>query len=174
MTAKNNHSQVAAFFQSVIVLISRWIKIAPNFSLVGAFSFNQKRWWSALLPIVIFDLVKGGFYSGFIFTYLGFSAYYLLGRLAKTWKTKLLLLPAASFLFFLISNLGVWIYWYQPTWQGLLKTYTLALPFYRNTFISDLVFGSIFIGAGVFAKKFEKKSVLKEILLPDACISDSK
>ncbi len=138
--SKNNVLKLA---QSFLILISRLIKIAPNFSLVGGFIYNQSSWWASLIPVFLFDLLKGGFYQGFIFTYLGFAGYYLLGRLAQNnWKKQMMILPLASFLFFLMSNLGVWLYWYQPTWQGLVKTYTLALPFYRNTLCSDLVFGT--------------------------------
>jgi hypothetical protein len=146
MLKRKNKRIIQKLGRSLLVLASRWVKLAPNFSLVGGFIYNQDSWWASLVPLVIFDLLKGGFYQGFIFTYLGFASYYLLGRLVQNnWKKKIMILPIASLLFFLISNFGVWLYWYEPTWSGLIKTYTLALPFYRNTLLSDVIFGTSFI-----------------------------
>lgn len=124
------------------VLASRFVALAPNFSPLGSFGFFNGNLVAFFGSIIVFDLVKGGFYPGFWLTYLGFAGYWLLGKVAGShFKKRLVLLPAASFTFFLLSNLGVWWYYFPHTGEGLLRCYLLALPFYRNTFISDLVFG---------------------------------
>jgi hypothetical protein len=119
------------------------IEILPaNMSPLGSFGFFGGNTVLYFVSIIAFDLLVKGTYAGFWFTYLGFAMYPLLGYLArKNWKHQALLLPAASFLFFLLSNLGVWWYWFDHTWEKLLLCYTLALPFYQRTLIGDLAFG---------------------------------
>jgi hypothetical protein len=126
---------------AIAVFISRLGVFPPNISAVGSFGF-----FSQNLPLYVaitigFDLLIGGLYKGFWFTYLGFFAYYLFGRFAKTLPKQIVLLPLASFTFFLLSNLGVWWYWYPHTIDGLLRCYLLAVPFYRNTLIGEVLFG---------------------------------
>lgn len=132
---------VKNFSGFLLVFISRLVGFAPNFSPLGSFGFHSKSVLFFFASIIAFDFLKGGFYPGFLFTYLGFLSYVSLGKLAKTTQQKVVFLPVASFLFFLISNFGVWFFWYERSLQGLLTCYALALPFYKNTLMSDLVFG---------------------------------
>ena len=48
---------------------------------------------------------------------------------------------AAAVSFFLISNFAVWAFgtMYPHNWAGLIQCYTMAIPFFRNTFASDLI-----------------------------------
>ncbi len=53
----------------------------------------------------------------------------------------------SSVSFFVISNFAVWMSYhtmYAATWQGLVNCYTAAIPFYRTTFASDLIWTAIF------------------------------
>lgn len=127
---------------AVAVVVSRLNVLPANVNLLGSFGFFSQSWLGFAVSIFVFDKFIGGFYRGFLWTYLGFAGYYLLGRLAaKSWRRQVLLLPTASFLFFLLSNFGVWYNWYPHTWSGLLECYLLAVPFYKNTLLGDLVFG---------------------------------
>ena len=136
-----------------LTLILRFGFLPPNVSGVGAVGFFSRSITPLIITTLGFDLLKGGFYSGFWWTYAGFLGYWVLGRLAgKNTMKKFAFLPSASLLFFLVSNFGVWLSWYPQTWQGFLTCYTLALPFYRNTLIGDLVFGSVIITVTQFAK----------------------
>lgn len=125
---------------ALAVFISRLDLLPANVSPVGSFGFfgNFRLFF---ITIILFDWLVGGFYPSFWVTYLGFAMYPLLGRIAKNTKLKILLLPLASFMFFLISNLGVWWYWYPHTITGLTTCYLLAVPFYKRTLIGDLIFG---------------------------------
>lgn len=123
------------------VFVSRLGYLPANISPLGSFGFFGKNKWLFFTTIVLFDWLVGGFYPGFWITYLGFAMYPLLGKLAKNTRLKLILLPLASFLFFLVSNFGVWWYWYPHTLTGLITCYLLAVPFYKQTLIGDLVFG---------------------------------
>lgn len=156
-----NQANLAKLAAGLAVLISRFLTILPNFSLVGSFGFHSSSFLSFTVSFFVFDLIKGGFYPGFLFTYLGFFAYFALGRLAKnSLKKKIILLPLASLVFFLLSNFGVWWYWYPHTMAGLSKCYTLALPFYKNTLLSDLVFGWGYLVIRELGGLFVKKQLL--------------
>src|SRR5215471_21767610 len=53
----------------------------------------------------------------------------------------------SSVSFFLISNFAVWAAWpqmYPRSFSGLMTSYTLALPFFRGTLESDLLFSLAF------------------------------
>ncbi|MBT3249902.1 MAG: hypothetical protein HN846_03910 [Candidatus Pacebacteria bacterium] len=134
---KNSKSTIIA----VAAFVSRLGYLPANISPLGSFGFFGKNKWLFFATIIIFDWLVGGFYPGFWVTYLGFAMYPLLGRLARSTRLKLTLLPLASFSFFLISNFGVWWYWYPHTITGLTTCYLLAVPFYKQTLIGDLVFG---------------------------------
>ena len=47
---------------------------------------------------------------------------------------------AGAISFFILSNLGSWLMWYPHTWEGLVECYTLAIPFFRHTLLSMVVF----------------------------------
>jgi len=127
---------------AILVFFSRLRVLPANFSPLGSFGFFSQNWLLFFVSIFIFDAFVGGFYQGWELNYLGFLMYPLLGRLAnQKLHRQLVLLPTASVLFFILSNLGVWWYWFPHTVEGLLACYTLALPFYRHTLLSDLVFG---------------------------------
>jgi hypothetical protein len=125
------------------ILIVRISKILPaNFSPLGTFGFFSNNPIFYFLSILIFDYFFAGFYLGQTWVYLAFSIYPLLGYLSHNKiKRQVFLIPIASFLFFLISNFGVWLNWYPRTTEGLLQCYLLALPFYGRTLLGDLFFG---------------------------------
>ncbi len=130
---------------ALAVFATRGGVLPPNVSPLGASGFATKKCIWFFLGILAFDYFRGGFYPGVLLTYVGFAAYPFLGRLAgNSLRKQVILLPLASLLFFLLSNLGVWWFWYPQTWAGLVLCYTMALPFYRNTFISDLGFFTVF------------------------------
>ena len=61
----------------------------------------------------------------------------------------------ASILFFIISNFGVWLSDpdYPLTWSGLVLCYEMAIPFFRNTLASDLLYTGAFFGLMEWAKR---------------------
>ncbi len=55
--------------------------------------------------------------------------------------------------FFLVSNFAVWAAWpqmYPRSFNGLMMSYTAALPFFRGTVESDLFFSLAFFGTPLF------------------------
>lgn len=127
---------------ALAVFGSRLGHLPANFSPLGSFGFFGGQPILFFAVIIGFDVFVRGLYPGFWLTYLGFAAYPIFGYLSRgRVKFQLLGLPAASFSFFLLSNLGVWWYWYELTFANLLLVYSLALPFYQRTLIGDLFFG---------------------------------
>lgn len=55
---------------------------------------------------------------------------------------------SASLCFFLLTNFAVWAWgdMYPHTLSGLADCYVLALPFFRNTLLSDVVYTSVLFG----------------------------
>lgn len=141
------------------ILAIRIAKILPaNFTPLGAFGFFSSQPIFYFMSIIFFDYFFGGFYSGQAWVYLAFSIYPILGYLSRgKIKRQLLFIPLASFLFFLVSNFGVWLNWYPKNLQGLWQCYVLALPFYGRTLMGDLVFA---YGYLLFKKLKQRKLLL--------------
>jgi hypothetical protein len=140
------------FLISVIVLavLSRFLPHPPNFTPIAAIAllsskgFNN-RWIVFLIPIVslfISDLFIG-LYDTIPFVYVSFALIALLGLSVK--KIKISTVLMSSTLFFLVSNFGVWLLHYPNSIEGIVQCYTLALPFFLNTILGDLVYGALLI-----------------------------
>lgn len=135
---------------ATLVFTTRLGMFPANINPTGSFGFFGNP-WLYFLSIILFDQFIGGRYPGFWWTYLGFTAYSMLGFISKKIVAKCslapwLLLPTASLLFFMLSNGGVWWHWYPHTLEGLSTCYTLALPFYARTLVGDIIFGYSYLG----------------------------
>jgi hypothetical protein len=55
---------------------------------------------------------------------------------------------AASLLFFVVTNFGVWLMsgWYTHTFGELVRCYALAIPFFHYTVAGDLLFSGALFG----------------------------
>ena len=65
--------------------------------------------------------------------------------------------------FFIVSNFGVWFsgFMYPLTFDGLLSCYIAAIPFFRATLASNILFSFILFG-GYYALQKEVKSLQLE------------
>jgi hypothetical protein len=56
---------------------------------------------------------------------------------------------AGSILFFLVTNFGVWATssMYEKTFSGLMRSYQMGIPFFRNTLLGDLFYTALFFFA---------------------------
>lgn len=130
-------------------VICRLIPHPPNFSPVTAIAlfsglnFTNKR-IAFLIPLLILflsDLIMG-ISAINLFVYSGFLAIVFLGTKVKSIKFTNILL--GSFIFFLISNFGVWILGYPKNIEGLILCYSMAIPFFGYSIAGDLFFGYLF------------------------------
>lgn len=159
------------FYLSLIIcVVARLIPHPANFTPLGSLILlnSKKSSWKtgvalAILAMIITDLFLGFSYSS-LFVYAGFALYAFWGQIKKL--NPVLTVTFGSISFFLISNFGVWTgSWYPHTWQGLVSCFVNAIPFYRNTLISDLVFTTVFLALGYAYKIFANKFHIKEELV---------
>lgn len=131
-------------------ILSRFLPHPPNFTPIAAIAllsskgFNN-RWVVFLIPIVslfISDLFIG-LHATIPFVYISFILIALLGLYIK--KINIVSVLLSSTIFFLVSNFGVWLLYYPISIEGLVQCYTLALPFFFNTVLGDLVYGALLI-----------------------------
>ncbi|NTU47327.1 hypothetical protein HGA88_06935 [Candidatus Roizmanbacteria bacterium] len=168
------NSKLFVFFTLLIVgIASRLVPHEPNFVAVGAVSMVAGYYFSKkvalLLPasiMIISDCVLG-FHATMPWVYGSFIAIALGSHLLKNKLhiTNVIALSfASSFAFFVTTNFGVWIATelYMKNFSGLVECYYYALPFFRNTVLSDLFYSGIFFSAIYFA---QNKNFLTQIRL---------
>ncbi len=149
----------------VALAASRFIPHPPNFTSLIALSFYVPALLGLkFLPVVIFSFVLTDIFIGYhnmlFFTWgsvviIGLISNYFASSLSKRLGGALI----AAFLFFLITNFGVWTTGsYGYNFEGLLDSYVLALPFFGYTFVSTLIF-SVLIETVYKFSKFNLKNI---------------
>ena len=132
-------------FAAIIRLMPHHPNFAPitAMALFGGLNFQNKKlaYSIPLLAMIISDLFLG-FYSISIFVYTSFIAITFIGTVIN--KINISNIFLSSLLFFIITNLGVWILGYPMTLEGLLTCFTLALPFFGYALTGDLFFSLLF------------------------------
>ncbi len=145
----------------LIAALTRLVPHPPNFAPITAMSlfagayFTRKQlaFIVPLLAMLISDLFLG-FYTISIFVYLSFALITWMGQQKNRVTPKLVLL--GSVLFFLISNLGVWLLYYPKTIDGLLTCFTLAIPFFATSLMGDIFYSIILVfGFSAVSKRWQ-------------------
>jgi hypothetical protein len=102
------------------------------------------------------------FPSGSLWIYGAILFTVLIGKLLiKNIKLSTVFLSSlsASFLFFIVTNFGVWFssIMYPKSLLGLIECYTLAIPFFGNALIGDIVYSVVLFTSYslVFSNRFE-------------------
>lgn len=136
----------------------RLIPHVPNFAPIGAialFGGALLRWrlaiWLPLAIMITSDAVLG-FYPGIIYTWTAFLLVTTWGMLfQKRHFLSRITIGAlgSSIIFFVVSNLGVWVAsgMYAHSIAGLLQCYAMALPFFKMTLLSDMLYSAALFGA---------------------------
>ena len=112
--------------------------------------------YALLLPLAA--MLVGDIFLGFydlklmFFVYASFALAGMIGYLIRNCKNVLTISAAsisASTLFYVITNWAVWQFspFYEKTTEGLMLSYTLALPFFRGALVGDLFYTFAFFGA---------------------------
>jgi len=151
----------------VVSIAGRFIPHPPNFTPVGAFALfvgvylARKHRWGLLLPLSVMFLTDLfiGFYNWKLMAavYFSFFAYGVIGMIVAEKKNVATVIfggLAGGLFFYLTANFGVWAFtnWYPHTFEGLVLSYTMALPFLRYTLLGNIVFTAVFFGAYEFIR----------------------
>ncbi len=146
---------------SGIILFAALMRLVPhypNFTPIAAIALFGgahlgKKHLAFIIPLValfISDLFLG-FHNMMIPVYLGFVLIVLLGTLFRNNVRIPYVIGgslAGSVLFFLVTNFGVWAMtpYYPPTLEGLMMSYTMAIPFFHAAALGDLFYNAVFFG----------------------------
>ena len=147
------------------VVAARWLPHPPNFTpitalaLFGGASFADKRaaFSVPLLGLIVSDLVLG-FYVITPVVYGSFALIVGLGlwlRRRKSFSRVAFAAVASALLFFVVTNFGVWALGglYPKTAAGLGDCYVAAIPFFRNTLGSSLLYSALLFGGLALVEK---------------------
>lgn len=136
--------------------ILRVVPHPANFAPIGAMALFGGAVlpgaWAFVVPLAALFLsdVVLGFYAGWIWVYGSFALIVLIGMALRRGRTVLRVAGAAvasSVLFFVVTNFGEWLGpLYPHTLAGLGADFIAAIPFFRNTALSDLVYALAFFG----------------------------
>ena len=156
MKNKKENFVLAIIFILTGILL-RLVPHAPNFSPISAIAlfsgaYLSKKWG---IFIAVFAMAVSDFFIGLYdikimaSVYLSFIISVLLGSLVKKNRNCVAFVSLASSIsFFIITNLAVFVFspWYEKTINGLIYCYFLALPFLKNTVMSDIFYTFLFFG----------------------------
>jgi hypothetical protein len=173
-------SQRLVWLAVALVVFGVAMRILPhpaNLAPVGAIALfggavlpKRLSWWLPLAVMLLSDVYLG-FYHGIAFTWAAFllvGVYGMSLRKRSNWFRVPFGAMGSAVIFFVVSNFGVWAQGqlYAHTWDGLVQCYTMALPFFRNTFFGDFVYAWLLFGLYAFAFKLaasQNKTVSQEI-----------
>jgi hypothetical protein len=176
-----------------IAAVSRLFPILPNFQpmtalalFAGAIFFSNKK-FALMIPVsamIFSDILLHFFSQRLIGYYIGFhesmAAVYLSLALVSifaikfTRNNKLSTILAGSvfgaMIFFLITNFSSWLLSpdinnlpYSKDFNGFIRCYTEAIPFFRNTLLSSMIYSFVMFGAYNLAEKYALNLVPEKI-----------
>ena len=155
----SNHARLIALISAIFVAAAlRLVPHPPNFTPIGAMALFSGAYLgrkalafaAPLGALLLSDLVLG-FYHGQATVYFSVALIVMLGMVALSRVSPLRVAGAAvlsSVLFFLITNLGMWLFsgFYPRTMLGLEACYVAAIPFFQNTIAGDLFYATLLFG----------------------------
>ena len=143
----------------IALAASRFVPHPPNFTSLLALSFYIPAMLginyipALLISFFITDLIIGMHNL----TFFTWGSVLIIGLISKYFKNGYFNRICGSLIgvciFFIITNFGVWALdasLYSKNFEGLIKCYVMAIPFFAHTLISTLVFSSIIEGINVF------------------------
>ena len=149
-----------AFILITLGIAARFLPHPANFAPIGAIAIFSGLYlpkkWALILPLaaMFFSDLFIGFYAWPIMlsVYSGFIIMGLIGLAVRKNKKLSTILGGTilgSVIFYLLTNGAVWAFdsLYPPTAAGLLQSYYLAIPFFRNSLLGDLFYTGVLVGA---------------------------
>ena len=143
----------------LILALFRLMPHPPNFTPIIAVAIMSSYFFkniylsfAVLLISMLLSDIFIGFYPDIFFVYLSLcliTFIFFQINFKINYKSLFIFGFFGSLIFYLISNFGVWIVGnlYEKNLSGLMSCYFLAIPFFKNTFFSTLLFSySAFFG----------------------------
>jgi hypothetical protein len=148
----------------ILIIISRIIPHPHNFTPIISFAIMgswlfQNQMKTIILTFIIMvtsDLILG-FYENIFYVYAALLFIILSFAKNKKYNYQNLILKGflGSLIFFVLTNFCVWIFEdiYPKTLSGIFSCFIYAIPFFKNTLISTVMFNYIIFY--IFKKKIE-------------------
>lgn len=149
----------------LLAILSRFLPHPPNFAPItaialfgGAYFTNRSLVWLLPIAIMLISDFFLGFHNTILYVYGTFILIALVGlRLYGnvTMSSVISCSLLGSVLFFIITNLGVWLSggYYPMTLEGLTTCYVSAIPFFHYTLAGDLVYSGVLFGAAEYSRR---------------------
>lgn len=144
----------------VFGVASRFLPHAWNFTPVTAIALFTAAYFGwrysavALFGLMFVSDIFLGFYHWPIMlsVYASFGFAVLVGYFLKNNRsvgTVALGTLSSSLVFFLVTNWAVWQFgtMYDHSWPGLIQSYVMALPFFKNSFAGDFFYTGLMFGS---------------------------
>ncbi|MEO1529422.1 MAG: DUF6580 family putative transport protein [Planctomycetota bacterium] len=151
---------------TLLVAVTRFLPHPPNFACLGAlglfagcYCLGRKAYLIPVAALLVSDIVGHlasvpgmGFYNPTVMaaTYFAVMLSVPLGRhlrQGRLWAKLPIAAIGASTIFFVVSNLGVWVGpWYPNSFAGLASCFANAIPFFGYTLAGDLLFATVMFG----------------------------
>lgn len=157
----------------IIGAVGRFIPHPANFAPIGAlgifaglYAHNWKQ--GIALPLMarfITDALIGFFSPGvMVAVYASTIGGVILGRWTRSKKTVWTVggaTIAGAVLFFIVTNAAVWLFdgIYPMNMHGLIESYTMALPFFRNSLLGDVFYVTVLVGSYEIILKLKTKNL---------------
>jgi len=165
------------FLTAVLLILfaalSRVLPHPANFTPVAAIALFSgvylNRKYFLFIPVaamLLSDMIIG-FHSEMIWVYGSFALIALMGLWLKSHKSAGYIIGTtlvSSVTFFIITNFGVWLSgYYTTTFSGLVECYTMAIPFFRNTVVGDLIYVGVMFGIYELVSRYVRKGSLQQV-----------
>ncbi len=152
-------------------LLSRFLPHPPNCTAIQAVALFAMPVLNSL-PLAYLTLFTTmfisdiflGLHSTLFFVYLSLGIVTWMGShfsVTYSLRRTLFSLVTSSFVFFFITNFGVWLLtpFYPKTMGGLGGCYLAALPFLSNQILGNLLYGSLLFGIALFINSSKRGTV---------------
>lgn len=144
----------------LVIVAATLLRLAPHqpnvapitaMALFGGAYLSRKS--AVVIPLtamLISDMFLG-FHDTIVWVYVSFGLIAGIGMLLRKkieFRTVFIATMSSSILFYLVTNFGVWAMgtMYSKDFSGLMQSYIMALPFFRNTLLGDIFYSGVFFG----------------------------
>lgn len=165
---------IPAFFLILLGLFSRILPHPANFAPIAGIALFAGIYLPKKLAIIVplaamalSDFIIGTYQWQIMLTvYLAFIVTSLIGLVIKDNKKFQTVLGGtllASIIFFITTNWAVWAFgtMYPHSLNGLLQSYVMALPFFKNSLLGDLFYVGVLVGGMELIIKFKTQNILE-------------